>query len=371
MLTSNILNGFFVTIFFGTLCTISYNFFGWDVSLERIFSLMLFLSILVLLLNRNRSAKYITSDLRIVSLVLVVEIWLLICTLFCSEEIRFLYYRTMFNCFLGFFCYTIFRDISFEQKYKKVGVILFAVLLFLSIYGAFDFNLLSYSNKQELAEGGFNPNAILNSLVLYLIIYNLIYIERKTSMAMSALVVIASGLQFSRQNIVASIFLLWSPIRKSKMLMFVVLFVSSGIVAFVDVEIFVYLEKAFLQYTGYIPSTRLEWLSMSVDLIGDSLLLPNFIQPVDNTGVTILLQFGLVGGLGLLAVSLIAWIRLAIISAPLAMSFLVLFILNDIHFEAAYWFIVFCMLSDQTFKKVTEYQNEKRNSLLANPIGGC
>lgn len=371
MRPSNMLNGFFVTIFFGTLCTISYNFFGWDISLERIFSLMLFLSILVLLLNRNRSAKYITSDLPIVSLVLVVEIWLLICTLFCSEEVRFLYYRTMFNCFLGFFCYMTFRDISFEQKYKKVGVIVFAVLLFLSIYGAFDFSLLSFPNKHRLAEAGFNPNAILNSLVLYLIIYNLIYTDRKTSMAMSATVVIASGLQFSRQNMLASIFLLWSPIRKSKKLIFLILLVSSGIVAFVDLKIFIYLEKAFFQYTGHTQSTRLEWLSMSVDLIADSLLLPNFIQPVDNTGLTILLQFGLVGGLGLLVLSLIAWIRLAIISAPLAMSFLVLFMLNDIHFEAAYWFIGFCMLSDQTFKKIIGHQNVKKNSLPPNPIGGC
>ena len=83
-----------------------------------------------------------------------------------------------------------------------------------------------------------------------------------------------------------------------------------------------------------------------------------------------MLQFGVVAGIGLLAVSLVALVRLAIISAPLAMSFLVLLVLNDIHFEAAFWFIVFCMLSDRTFKKVMEYQNLKQNSFPKQIIGG-
>ena len=181
-------------------------------------------------------------------------------------------------------------------------------------------------------------------------------------MVMSALVFIASALQFSRQNLVASIFLLWSPIRKNKILVFLAMFTSVLIITFVDLTIVAYLKKAYLQYTGVLPSTRLDWFSLSINLIDDNILIPNFIKPVDNTAITILLQFGFVSGLAILLLSLIAWIRLTKISFPLAMSFLVLFFLNDIHFEASYWFIIFCMLSDHSFRKVSEYQSVKMKS---------
>ena len=260
MRTSNILNGFYVTIFFGTLCTISYNIFGWDLSLERIFSLALFLSIIFLLFSRDLSARYAATEIPIVVLVLIIEIWLLFCTMFCSDDVRFLYYRTMFNIFLGFACHMIFRAVSFERKYKKVGVFLFFLLFLLSVYGAFDFKLLAFPNKHKLAAIGFNPNSILNSLILYLIIFNLIYAERKTSMAMSAMMIVVSALQFSRQNLIASVFLLLAPIRNNKTLLILLLCVSSVAVASLDLRIFTYLSKGFFHYIGYTDSTRLEWV---------------------------------------------------------------------------------------------------------------
>ena len=98
----------------------------------------------------------------------------------------------------------IFINIELEKTNKNMFFIFIFFGLYLAISSSVDFSKMAFYNKHVMAANEFNPNAVLNSLVLNMIIIGLFVKSNLIYKVTSLFLILLSGLQFSRQNLVAS-----------------------------------------------------------------------------------------------------------------------------------------------------------------------
>ena len=116
------------------------------------------------------------------------------------------------------------------------------------------------------------------------------------------------------------------------------MFYCTYIFFILDLRIFLYLQKGIDIISGNLASTRAQWIQESIQVITANPFSVNFEYPIDNTAITLILMYGLIPGLIILGF-IFCFSRLAYLSIPIAMSLFTLFILNDILFEASFWFL--------------------------------
>ena len=345
------INSLLIFLFLGCFVTISFDIYATEISLERVFVPLLCFFATVTIFTNSKSFKVLSFDL---ILFLVLELFFVAsCILYAQNEYIF-YLRTLINFTIGFILYLIFINIEFKKTTKNMFFIFIFFGLYLAIRFSVDFSKIAFVPKHELAQSGFNPNAVLNSLVVNMIIIGLFVKSNLIYKTVSLFLILLSGLQFSRQNLVASFFIFVDSLRDKKIILLLICLVAIIFSSFINLEIILYIYKGIDIISGNIESSRAIWIQQSIQNIASNPFSINFDYPIDNTALTLILMYGLIPGLIILCFIFFVFSRLAFLSVPLAMSLFTLFILNDILFEASFWFLFFCMISAKSFKKISK-----------------
>jgi len=345
------INSLIVFLFLGCFATISFDIFSTEISLERLFVPLLCFFIAIVVFTNSNSFKILSFDL---IFFIIIELFFVVsCILHAQNEYIF-YLRTLINFTIGFLLYMIFINIELEKTNKNMFFIFIFFGLYLAISSSVDFSKMAFYNKHVMAANEFNPNAVLNSLVLNMIIIGLFVKSNLIYKVTSLFLILLSGLQFSRQNLVASFFIFVDSFRNRKIIFFLICFIALIFSLFLDLRIFLYLQKGIDIISGNLASTRAQWIQESIQVITANPFSVNFEYPIDNTAITLILMYGLIPGLIILSFIFFVFSRLAYLSIPIAMSLFTLFILNDILFEASFWFLFFCMMGSKSFKKISK-----------------
>ena len=349
------LNSLLIFLFLGSFATISFTLFSIEFSLERVFLPSLSFFFLVAIFNNIDNFNVKKFDL---ILFILIELALVYFCIF-SDNYYILYTRVALNCAFGFILYAVFINLNFNEN--SINILFFFILLSFFIYLSFSFSLetLSLGTKQQLAKDGFNPNAILNSLVLNMIVVGLICKPNNNYKFFSILLSIFSALQFSRQNLIASFFLVIESFRDKRYILIIIFSLLIALSIFSNLEIFLYLLKGYNIILGLEEATRVSWVFETFESVSKQPWLIHFNDPIDNTALTFILMYGLIPGLIILLFVSYGFLRLVLISIPLTLSLLTLFMLNDLLFEASFWFIFFSTLSSDGFIKIKEMSLRK------------
>lgn len=214
--------------------------------------------------------------------------------------------------------------------------------IFLVIFFANYLMLPEFSwNKNYLTYHGFNPNAKINSLVLFIICVQ-IFNEKNNrySAFMSSMILIISAVFSTRQNIVASILLLLKSVKTNPMFIFLLFICSLIYVPQID-GLISYIVKGLNQIFNLTEITRIEYLLSSIEKVDINPLNPQFNHLIDNTIMSYYLQTNIFFGSVFFLLIVISLIIVSKISYLVSLSLCSLLILQDLHVEATFWLIIF------------------------------
>jgi len=342
-------------LFAGSLCPISIPLLSFDLSLERVIvPIIAIYLILSFLFNEEIENNFILHKYTGLSF-LITFIIISFSLFFIDFQNMGLPIRLLYNLVSGYIIYILFTFIYDTDLQKPEYFIFSAIIISLIfyLYNSFSISRMAFISKIiSRDELGVNPNSILNSVAFLLIINQLYIIKNSTfyTNALQMIFVVICSFQFSRQNLVSGIFLIIHSVRKNKYFLYLSILSIIFIFYRFDLRIFSYILKGVTQISGQTESTRLEWWTASLDHIINYPYFPRFTVPVDNTLLTLLLHTGLIFGIVAIIIIFIALIRIGSLSLPILFSLMTLFILNDVLYEASFWFIVFSSLDSRIIK---------------------
>ena len=340
------------TLFAGSLCPISIPLLTFDLSIERIIVPLIVIYLITLfLINDEARSKFLINSYVALSF-LIIFIIVTFSLYFIDFENFGLPVRLLYNLISGYIIYILYTLIyksDFESPEFFIFVAILISLIFY-LYNSFSISRMEFLNKIIVRdELGANPNATLNSISFLLIINQLLIVKnsRLITNFIQAVFIFICSMQFSRQNLIAGIFLMIHSFKKNKYLFSI--FATIILILFfqIDFRIISYLVKGVSQLAGQTESTRSEWWISSISHIINHPYKPNFLNPVDNTFLTIILHTGLFLGIITLFFIFVSFMRIWSFSKPVMLSLATLFVLNDIIYEASFWFLVFSSLDNR------------------------
>lgn len=243
------------------------------------------------------------------------------------------------NMLSGLIIYNYYLSIkNIKQNHEYI----ICFFIFLVIFFANYLMLPEFSwNKNYLTYHGFNPNAKINSLVLFIICVQ-IFNEKNNrySAFMSSMILIISAVFSTRQNIVASILLLLKSVKTNPMFIFLLFICSLIYVPQID-GLISYIVKGLNQIFNLTEITRIEYLLSSIEKVDINPLNPQFNHLIDNTIMSYYLQTNIFFGSVFFLLIVISLIIVSKISYLVSLSLCSLLILQDLHVEATFWLIIF------------------------------
>lgn len=342
------------TLFAGSLCPITIPFLSFDLSLERVIvPIIAFYLFSLFSFNAKIKKEFFMHKYSGISFLLIFAIFSF--TLFFADfQNMTLPIRLLYNFLSGYIIYVLFT-LTYNTKINHPEYfIYFAIIisLVLYLYNSFSFERMQLISKLTASNKlGVNPNAVLNSIAFLIIINQLLVIKSSNNLnkIINLIFIMICALQFSRQNLISGMFLAIHSLRQNKFFIMLIASSTAFIFNIVDLRIYTYLAKGTSQITGKLESTRLEWWFSSVDHIFNYPYLPNFEFPVDNTLLTLLLHTGFLFGSIISIIVIFALYKIGRLSIIILLSVFTLFVLNDILYEASFWFLVFSSLDSRIF----------------------
>ena len=264
---------------------------------------------------------------------------------FCFPVNSLINIQTLLNFNMGSLFFLMLHNSDNDYGQKSFFFVLCVMLI--TLYVNFPAIDLSKADKNILRDAGFNPNAKLNLLILFVCVQFVLYKDKfyVFHTLLTGLILVLGFVFNSRQNALAASLILLGRLNQAVRLavltivLFILIFYSSVLLDYLS-----YYVKAYNALLGNLPSTRFEYLSEGIVTLFRNPLLPRFEHLVDNTFISIALQTNIFFGVLFSGVFIIAIIKIMIMNFWIGFAFLFLILFQDLHTESSFWLLIITLL---------------------------